>query len=134
MISVSSRVFHFCRQSPQRMAWLERLPRTVAELAARWQLTIGDRFDGEHEASWVAPVSRPDGSHAVLKLGMPHMEAEQEVDGLRFWNGDPTVRLLEADDALGAMLLERCEPGTPLSAAPEPEQDEVIAALLRRMW
>src|SRR5262249_39167317 len=89
---------------------------------------------GEGEASWVAPVTRRDGTRAVLKLGMPHMEAEHESDGLRFWDGDPTVRLLEADDALGAMLLERCEPGTPLLARPEPEQDEVLAALLRRMW
>jgi streptomycin 6-kinase len=62
------------------------------------------------------------------------MEGEQEIEGLRFWNGDPTVSLLEADDHLGAMLLERCEPGTPLQALPEPEQDVVVARLLRRLW
>lgn len=71
---------------------------------------------------------------AVLKLGMPNFEAEHEIDGLRFWNGDATVRLLEADDARGAMLLERCEPGTALRALPEAEQDVIIAALLRRLW
>jgi streptomycin 6-kinase len=70
----------------------------------------------------------------VLKLGMPHMEGEHEVNGLRFWDGDPTVRLLEADDDWGAMLLERCEPGTGLRVRPEPEQDRVIAGLLRRLW
>jgi streptomycin 6-kinase len=32
------------------------------------------------------------------------------------------------------MLLERCEPGTALRALPEPEQDVVIARLLRRIW
>ena len=48
-------------------------------------------------AAWVAPVTRADGSAAVLKLGMPHMEGEHETDGLRFWDGDPTVRLLEFD-------------------------------------
>jgi streptomycin 6-kinase len=32
------------------------------------------------------------------------------------------------------MLLERCEPGTPLRALPEREQDVVIARLLRRLW
>jgi streptomycin 6-kinase len=53
------------------------------------------------------------------KIGMPHMEGEHEIDGLRFWDGDPTVRLLMADDDLGAMLLERCEPGTVLRALPE---------------
>jgi streptomycin 6-kinase len=65
---------------------------------------------------------------------MPHMEGEHEVQGLRFWNGDPTVKLLESDDEVGAMLLERCEPGTLLRVLPEPEQDVVIAGLLRRLW
>jgi serine/threonine protein kinase len=32
------------------------------------------------------------------------------------------------------MLLERCEPGTALRMLPEPEQDLVIARLLRRLW
>ena len=134
MITVSARVREFCARSPVRMAWLERLPDTVAELAARWQLSIGEPFDSEGEASWVAPVVRRDGSAGVLKLGMPHMEAEHEAEGLRFWNGDPTVRLLEADDALAAMLLERCAPGTSLGVLPEPEQDVVLAGLLHRLW
>ena len=82
----------------------------------------------------VAPVVLADGRSGVLKLGMPHMEAEHEIQGLRFWSGDPTVQLLKADDDLGAMLLERCEPGTSLRALPEFEQDIVIATLLRRLW
>ena len=57
-----------------------------------------------------------------------------EIQGLRFWDGDPTVRLLEADEELGAMLLERCRPGTALRALPEPKQDIVIASLLRQLW
>jgi streptomycin 6-kinase len=44
------------------------------------------------------------------------------------------VRLLEADRGPNAMLLERCEPGTSLRELPEPEQDVVLAALLRRLW
>ena len=85
-------------------------------------------------AAWVAPALRADGTAAVLKLGMPHFEAEHEIAGLRFWNGDPTVRLLEADEGLNAMLLERCEPGTVLRSLPEPEQDVAIAGVLRRLW
>ena len=34
---------------------------------------------------------------------------------------------------LGAMLLERCEPGTMLYAVPEPVQDAVVASLLKRL-
>lgn len=82
----------------------------------------------------VAPVALSDGTSAVLKLGMPHMEGEHEVHGLRFWDGDPTVRLFEVEDDLGAMLLERCLPGAALRSMPEPEQDLVISGLLRRLW
>jgi streptomycin 6-kinase len=114
---------------------LEQLPDAVRELAQRWSLTLEAPFDGEEvSCSWVAPARRADGTPAVLKLGMPHMEGEHELEGLRFWNGEPTIRLLEGDDDLGAMLLERCEPGTALRALPEPEQDVVIAGLLRRLW
>ncbi len=123
------------RRTPERAAWLERLPAAVSELADRWSLELRAPFDGgEVTAAWVAPARRNDGSAAVLKLGMPHFEAHHEIAGLRFWDGDPTVRLLDTDESLNAMLLERCEPGTVLRSLPEPEQDVVIAGLLRRLW
>jgi streptomycin 6-kinase len=124
-----------CRNRPERSAWLSGLPATLGDLERRWSIAIGIPFDGDEvSCAWVAPVTLATGAAAVLKLGMPHMEGEHEIEGLRFWNGDPTVRLLDADDDLGAMLLERCEPGTSLRGLPEPEQDEVIARLLRRLW
>lgn len=73
----------------------------------------------------------------VLKIGWPHDEAEHEADGLRLWAGDGAVRLYAADSfgPTSALLLERCEPGTPLARALLPsEQDVVIAGLLRRLW
>ena len=132
--SVNARVLAHCRKSPERMAWLERLPHAIESLAERWQIALGEGFDGEGDCSWVASAVRADGSHAALKLGMPHMEAEREIDGLRFWAGHPTVRLLEADDALGAMLIARCEPGTRLRELPEPEQDVVLGRIAPRLW
>ncbi|MFL6352175.1 MAG: aminoglycoside phosphotransferase family protein [Bryobacteraceae bacterium] len=132
---VPERLAITCSRTPESAAWLDRLPRNLSELEHGWSLTLGAPFDSEEvSCAWVAPVARADGTSAVLKLGMPHMESEHELHGLRFWNGNPTVRLLEADDDLGAMLLERCEPGTVLRTLPEPEQDVVIAQLLRRLW
>jgi streptomycin 6-kinase len=110
-------------------------PQSVLELERRWSLTLGLPFPREEgSVGWVAPVTRADGTPAVLKIGMPHFEAEHEAEGLRFWAGEPTVRLLDADESLGALLLERCEPGTSLRELPEPEQDRVIAGLLQRLW
>ncbi len=57
-----------------------------------------------------------------------------KFQGLRFWNGNPTVQLLEADEDLGAMLLERCQPGCMLNSEPESKQDVAIATLLKRLW
>lgn len=124
-----------CRETPERAAWLERLPDTIRDLLRRWSLVLGAPFEhADARCAWVARAVRTDGKTAVLKLGMPHMEGEHELHGLRFWDGDPTVKLLEADEDLGAMLLEHCEPGTALRALPEPEQDLVVARLLLRLW
>jgi streptomycin 6-kinase len=132
---VPERLVAACAGQPERTAWLARLPGALLALAGRWSLALGPPFEGDDvSASWVAPATRADGTGAVLKLGIPHMEAEHELAGLRLWAGDPTVRLLEADEDLGAMLLERCQPGTPLRSLPEPEQDVVLAGLLRRLW
>ena len=124
-----------CRGTPARSAWLEQLPSAIRELQGRWSLVLDAPFDGtEVSCSWVAPATRSDGTRAILKLGMPHMEAEHEMEALRFWDGDPTVHLLAADEDRNAMLLERCEPGTALRHLPEPDQDVVVAGLLRRLW
>jgi streptomycin 6-kinase len=55
---------------------------------------------------------------------------------LRAWAGDGAVVLHDAvmSDDTAVLLLERCLPGTALAEVPEPEQDEVVAGLLRRMW
>jgi streptomycin 6-kinase len=124
-----------CAKSPERTRWLDNLPYAIADVAARWSLTPGQPFDGEDvSCAWVAPATRSDGTKVVLKIGMPHFEGEHEIQGLRLLDGDPTVRLLEADAEINAMLLERCVPGSSLRALPETEQDVVIARLLGRFW
>ena len=133
-ILIPKRITTNCRQTVDGTAWLDQLPRIITDLKRRWSLTLGPPFEEEASCSWVAPCVRQDGTPVVLKLGLPHMEAENEIDGLLFWNGDPTVFVLEADLELNAMLLERCEPGTILRERPENEQDQVIAKLLRRLW
>jgi len=134
MIIIPDQLSAACRGVPERMAWLEQLPRVIQELQTRWSLSFGPPWSTEASCSWVAPALRSDGTRVVLKLGMPHMEAAHELEGLRFWNGDPTVRLLDADAERHALLLERCEPGSTLRDLPELEQDVVIADLLHRLW
>lgn len=135
LLNIPAQLAASCRQTRERAAWLERLPAIVAALMERWSLTLlPPLVGGEGTCSWIAPVKRVDGSSALLKLSMPHMEGRDEIPGLRFWSGSPTVKLFESDEEVGAMLLERCLPGTSLREDPEPEQDLVVAGLLRRLW
>jgi len=135
MLNIPERLEAACRSAPARRAWLEMLPLAIGELQDRWSLSLGSPFDGsDGSCAWVAPAVRRDGTRAVLKLGMPHMEAAHELHALCFWDGDAMVQVLESDIDLNAMLLERCEPGTSLRELPEREQDVVVAGLLVRLW
>ncbi|HEY6539164.1 MAG TPA: aminoglycoside phosphotransferase family protein [Candidatus Dormibacteraeota bacterium] len=119
-----------------RRPWLDGLPEMVADLARRWSLLVDAPFQPGGETAWVAPCTGDGGDHLVLKVAWRHPEAEHEAAGLRTWNGNAAVRLLqsaELDQTL-VLLLERCLPGTTLSGRPEPEQDEVVASLLLRLW
>src|ERR1700676_1001963 len=75
-----------CHQTPERTAWLDRLPDVLRNLEHRWSLTLDDPFDDEEmSCSYVAAVVRAEGPRAVVNIGMPHMEGEHEIHGLRFW-------------------------------------------------
>jgi len=106
------------------MAWMSRLPSLLGELKERWSLRLIEPFDHAGSCSWVAPATRASGDLAVLKLAMPHMEGRDEIPGLRFWKGSGTARLIDAGVESGAMLLERCLPGTALHSESETKQDK----------
>jgi streptomycin 6-kinase len=124
-------------RSDGRQPWLTTvLPAIVAQTRDRWSLIVGEPFQPGGQTAWVAPARDAAGRDLVLKVAWPHPEAAREADGLRAWAGRGAVRLHAAHDfgRAHALLLERCRPGTELSVRPGPEQDTVIAALLRRLW
>jgi streptomycin 6-kinase len=70
----------------------------------------------------------------VLKLNpLGEPESEHEADALAFWDGRGAVRLLARDDACGALLIERCRPGTQLWALPEEDALEAVATVFRAL-
>ena len=120
-----------------RHTWMAALPLIVADLARRWSLDLGRPFQPGGVASWVAPARNAAGNHLVLKVGWRHGEALHEADGLLAWDGDGAIRLYDALTVgeTNALLLEACEPGTALSGAvPPAQQDAIVAGLLRRLW
>ena len=124
-------------KSEGRHQWLATvLPEVIRQAQHMWSLTIGPPFQPGGQTAWVAPARDAAGADLVLKVAWPHPEAAHEADGLRAWAGQGAVRLHAAHDfgEAYALLIERCRPGMELSGRPEPEQDTVIAALLRRLW
>jgi streptomycin 6-kinase len=82
----------------------------------------------------VAPGVTAGGEQVVLKVQEPHRESEHEAAALELWDGDGAVRLLDHEPEEHALLLERCVPGTPLSAAGPEAALDFFVELLPRLW
>lgn len=121
------------RKHPGSTAWLDDIDSLAATAAARFHVTIdGPPYQGGM-VSVVLPARGADGTPLVLKLQWPHRESEHEAAALAHWDGRGAVRLLDHDAELHALLLERCEPGTPLSAATLDEAIDAMSGLVRQL-
>lgn len=116
-------------------AWLDELPALVAGLEAEWRLAVGAAFPNATEAL-VLEVALDDGTPAVLKLLVPRGDDApvNEITALRLADGEGCVRLLAADPARGALLLERLgrslfELGLPLA-----RRHEILCETAVRLW
>ncbi|MDT0397564.1 MULTISPECIES: aminoglycoside phosphotransferase family protein [Streptomyces] len=105
-------------------AFIAALPDLTTTFLNRWRLRVtGAPMHGV--SALVLPVTRADGTHAVLKLQIRDHESEGEPIALRLWNGDGAVRLLDHDEPSGTMLLERLDASRMLS-----HQDDTHEAVL----
>jgi len=88
--------------------WLADLPALVADLAREWGLAVGRSYADATEG-FVAEATLDGGTPAVLKLHIPRRGdlIRREATVLRLAGGEGCVRLLRADVARGALLLER---------------------------
>lgn len=125
----------FLHRNAADPAWLGALADRLARLARQWSLTLDRPFEGiDH--NYVAPATRADGTRCVLKLSRHVEETRNEIAALRVWDGRGAARLLEADPDLGALLVERLDPGTLLVELADADDDAatmVAADVLRRL-
>lgn len=113
--------------------WLADLPGTAAALAERWELWLGAPYTGGTH-SLVLRATTGFGMPVVLKVPFRDDENYAEAAALRCYDGDGAVRLLAYDESSGALLLERAEPGSPLSRHPNrPAAIAIACGLLRRL-
>ena len=120
------------RGDPEGDAWLDALPRLVEECSVQWSLELGEPWTNS-SGSLTMPATRG-GERVVLKIQFPDREGLHQADVLRRWDGDGAVRLVDHDPERRAMLLERCDPGTPLSTIDPAAALGVLIELLPRSW
>lgn len=119
--------------SSEGRAWLGDLPSRIQACADLWELRLDPPY-AESYVSLVLPGTRSDKTPVVLKLQFPHSESEYEAEALKCWNGQGTVRLFGYELRYHALLMEKCEPGSPLSGVGPDEALETLAELLPRLW
>ena len=116
---------------PSGAEWTRDLRRLLAQCLEQWDL----RVTGPARTGWTAvvyPVER-DGRPAALKVGWPHTESAAEHTALQVWGGRGAVRLLAADPARGALLLERLDSTRTLRVEDAFSGCEIVGDLLRRL-
>lgn len=119
---------------PDGATWLATLPGLLDAALDRWGL----RPDTDATVRWgstalVVPVRRPQGDPGMLKIGWPHAESAVEHLALRAWRGQGAVRLLAAEPADGALLLERLDATRDLTSGSVLETSEALGGLLSRL-
>lgn len=93
------------REGDAGRAWLNELPSLVSRLCQQWDCTTeAEVWHGG--VALVVPVTQGT-TPAALKVSFPHPGNTHESAGLRCFAGRGAVRLLEADDAHFAVLMER---------------------------
>lgn len=119
------------REGEAARLWLARLPELVGELCVRWDLRVaGDPMHGY--LALVVPVLHGDTRYA-LKVSWIDGETASEAAALALWHGCGAVRLVDADGADGALLLEWLDPLRSLKEADLGVAVPVAGRLLRRL-
>jgi streptomycin 6-kinase len=111
--------------------WLSELPARVEAQCRRWRLELDGRVLHGSNAL-VVPVRRGP-LPLALRLTPPEDDVAAEVRALRFWDGRGTVALLDADEPVGATLLERLDGTRSLQLLPLADAVPVLGRLMRRL-
>ncbi len=114
--------------------WLQSLPSLIQHCVERFSISLTTSFDNP-SFNLVISGKLPDGTEAVLKLGVPCRELTTEAFALRLYRGSGAARLFDADTERGILLLERAIPGDPICNREDEEYSTTIAAMvMSRLW
>jgi streptomycin 6-kinase len=110
-------------------SWLDALPPVLSELAERWDVEL-ESIVQRGSMSVVIRCRTIDGSPAVLKVSPDRERVVDEAAALARWRTVHVPDVLAFDEAVGALLIEAVEPGTPLVELDAYPPLEDVAALI----
>lgn len=115
--------------------WLAQFPHTIASVAERYNLTLGDPFTLSY--NYVCAATMRDGTPVVLKLSPPYHEFYHEVNALRHYDIRGCAQVLDVDLVARAVILERVFPGEPLhtlSLRNDEAATHIAAEVMQNLW
>jgi streptomycin 6-kinase len=108
-------------------AWLDELPPVLVALAERWAVEYESLIQ-RGSMSVVIRCRDGAGRAAVLKVCPDRHRLATEARALGWWRTTHVPAVLAVDDAIGALLIEAIEPGTPLAeSAAYPGTESVVS-------
>lgn len=109
------------------------LGRRLATLARAWSLELGEPYQRNSDGIVLRVWAR--GTPAVLKVGIESLPwPTAQIPTLLAANGRGYVRVLEYDEALGAVLLEQLGPSAEGGDHPPVQQATMVAEVLGEAW
>jgi len=130
---------HTLSRNQQWREWLDQLPDILAQCANLWDLQIEAPLKEEYAQmsyGYITPAKRSDGTEIILKIVPPGIISElRERHALQLCNGQSTVKLLDRNEELGTIMIERARPGVPLCVNPDDEENTRIAChQMKNFW
>jgi len=112
---------------PRGEKWLDKLPLLVEDCIRRWNLT--DCVESSVISyNYVCFANSPEYGAVALKVGIPHLDLTAEMTAIKLYDGKNICQCYEQDPDLGAMLLERIQPGYDLTSVKSSSQRIKLAA------
>lgn len=133
-MKIPSYLVQIGKESKKNQLWVNSLSGIISKLQTVWDIEIGNPYLKNVTCSYVAPCVVQGRKNAVLKIGLPHEESKDEIEGLIHLKGNPTVKIFRYNKNLNSMLMEQCTPGTHLNEQDELYQDRIVCTLLKTIW
>lgn len=114
--------------------WILELPYTIRKLEKKLTMKVIQSFPNL-SYNYVALAENEQGEQFVLKLGVPNVEFNHEIEALRYCQGKGVVKLLDYDKDVGFLLLQHIKPGESLARIEdEMKATKTIAKAIKSFW